>query len=73
MRYEVVEHENGKEFFVRQIETGYKIGFGALSFRDYYQADSLRVNLETAYIEGKRDGTIEMTEALKKIADGNCN
>lgn len=55
MLYTVDEHENGKEFFVRD-PAGNKIGFGLFSYPNYSRALDLAIILNTAWLNGKANG-----------------
>lgn len=66
-RHRVIEHENGKEYFVENIETGSKIGFGALSFTNAPQAAILATALDTAYVQGMIASNQEISKQIEGI------
>ena len=67
MRYELREHDNGREYYAFDKVERIKVGFGALSFNNKTSAEILVGALNSVYLKGYNAAMKSAYEQMRRI------
>lgn len=66
--YKVAEHENGKEYFVKDAD-GVKVGYGLFSYTNKARAEDLATLLNKTHVIGMMAGIKQTMEIMDNVTN----